>query len=79
MKRRRQVEEPLSFDSDDVAETLDRHGYERMADFVRQLGRQSQRENQREAQLIAKNDELVKRLRQYEPQPGVRSPVWTGD
>ena len=76
---RRKVEEPITFGLDDVADVLARHGYENMADFVRRLARQSQRENQREAQLIARNDELVKRLRQYEPQPGVRNPVWTGD
>lgn len=76
---RRRVEEPLSIDADVVVETLERHGYEQMAEFVRHMGRQLQRENQREAQLIARNDELMKRLRQYESQPEVRNPVWTGD
>ena len=77
--RRRRVEEPCTIDGDVVVETLERHGYEQMAEFVRHLDRQSQARNQREAQLIAKNDELMKRLRKYEPQPEVRNPVWTGD
>lgn len=76
MKRR---EEPLSFDADDVAETLEHHGYEEMAAFVRRLGRLAQERNQHEATLIARNDELRRRLLKHEPEEKPRDPVWTGD
>ena len=44
--RRRRVEEPCTIDGDVVVETLQQHGYEQMAEFVRHLDRQSQARNQ---------------------------------
>ena len=76
MRRR---EEPLSFDADDVAEMLEHYGCEQMAAFVRRLGRLAQERNQRESLLIARNDELRRRLLKHEPEEKPRDPVWTGD
>lgn len=76
MKRR---DEPLTIDAAVVAETLEEHGYERMAALVRDLGQRARQNNVRESQLIAKNDELRRRLLKYEPAEKPRDPVWTGD
>ena len=69
MARQMTRQEPCTINGDVVVETLERHGYVNMAQFVRHLNGLVRDATTREDGLRAKYDEVVDRLHRYEPPP----------
>jgi len=59
--------EPCSLDAKYIAEWLDAAGRPRSADFVRHLNLRVRDANRREDELRDRNEEVLARLRVYEP------------
>ena len=59
--------EPCSIDAQYIAEWLEAAGRPRSAAFVRYLGNRCREANLREADLRDRNEEVLARLRVYEP------------
>lgn len=69
MARQMLRQEPCTITGDVVAETLERHGYVNMAEFVRHLNGLVRDTNKREDRMRAMYHEVLDRLHQYEPPP----------
>ena len=76
--RRSQREEPLYIDAEAVARELERHGCERMAGFVRDLGNGVAKANLRARAAEAAQTRLAERLLVYEPMPKERTDYRNG-
>jgi|694.fasta_scaffold61544_2 hypothetical protein len=76
--RRSQREEPLTITLDVVVSELERHGCERMAAYVRDLGNGVANANRRRQWAEDDLAKAVERLRVYEPLPKERTDYRNG-
>ena len=75
------MNEPLVIDAETVARTLERHGYERMANWCRGVGNTMKRQALSIELEQAEHRKTLERLHKHEPPPAPYEDLsrWTGD